>query len=133
MKKLISIVLSAFIAFLAFGCNSNVNSTESEAPKGEYNIAYITIPFLTTAQFEFDSLQDSYNLESGNDSYQKRTEHYFDYSSGYYSGNENLSYYCKINDWEYGKNDTIILYLIDGRTIQTSTENVLLMYEPVLN
>ncbi len=37
-----------------------------------------------------------------------------------------------IDDWAYGDNDTIILYLDDGRTLQTATSNVVLMYEPTV-
>ena len=106
-------ILSMLIVFASAGC---AKTEESEAPKGEYNIAYVTISYYTEKQMNFDLNQ-------------KETVSRFSNSSGFF-GDNNYAYYCKIKDWEYGKNDTFILYLEDGRTMQTSTENVLLMYDP---
>ena len=96
-----------------------------EYKKGEYNLAYLTIPFLneTTRISEEDQM-------SRNPDYQGNINTLKTYSSGYNYEALTHAYFCYITDWEYSKNDTIILYLKDGRTLQTSASNVLLVYDP---
>lgn len=125
MKKILSFTLAILLATLTIGCtantqtpNENTSNTEVEAPKGTYNVAYVTIPFLTQDQ-------KLYTNPNGESDY-VRTINKCSSSNWYYESNV----FCYINDYEFGKNDTIILYLTDGRTLQTSTSNVLLMYEP---
>ena len=106
MKKLLTITLAILFASLTIGCGT------AHASKETYNVAYISIAFLTTEDKDSSYIQKLNKTDSA----------FFRQSDD--------SYYCHITDWEYGKNDTIILYLTDGRTLQTSTNNVVLMYEP---
>lgn len=126
-KKILSITLILILSVLSFGCTSESNTNSEETyVKGTYNIAYINIYFYTEKDKINDEYQMSLNPEYHGDIYRLQN-----YSSGDISSTTlQMSYYCYITDWEYGKNDTIILYLTDGRTLQTSTNNVLLMYEP---
>ena len=48
-------------------------------------------------------------------------------------GPSDFSKILHIRDWEFSKNDTVILYIDDGRVLQTSVDNVVLMYDPSLN
>lgn len=107
MKKYLSILLVLIMTALFIGCAS-----EPEAQKGEYNIAYVTISF--------------YNVWHSHTP--DKLKQLQDYESFYWSDDTHTV--CHITDWKYGKNNTIILYLKDGRTLQTATENVLLMYDP---
>lgn len=104
MKKYISILLVLIMTALFIGC-------ATDETKNEYNIAYVKIVFHNQGDENTTTLQSIQNHDS----------------NYWYNG----SYaYCHITGWDYGKNDTIILYLKDGRTMQTSAENVLLMYDP---
>ena len=126
MKKLISIIAVFVLALSLFGCTTKSNSQdETEYSKGNYNIAYVTIAFFTEIDKNRETNQMSINPDYHGDMYYMET-----FSSGYTSNSLQMTYYCRINDWEYGKSDTIILYLTDGRALQTSTNNVLLMYDP---
>ena len=130
MKKLLSFTLAVLFAALTIGCTANTqttNDTDVEAPKGTYNIAYVNSYFLTEFDKNADEAQMSINPDYHGDLYRLQN-----LSSGYISHAVQMNYYCYITDWEYSKNDTIILYLTDGRTLQTSTNNVILMYDPNL-
>ena len=130
MKKLLSFTFAILLTSLTIGCTANTqtsNNTEIETPKGTYNIAYISSYFLTEFDKNADEAQMSLNPEYHGDLYKFQS-----YSSGYISHAVQMNYYCYITDWEYGKNDTIILHLTDGRTLQTSSNNVILMYDPNL-
>lgn len=105
MKKNFSIFIILLTTALFIGCTT-------ETKKNDYNIAYLSISFYN----------DMYKTSSSN------IESLKNHESNYWT-NENYAY-CHISDWDFGENDTIILYLTDGRTLQTATENVLLMYEP---
>lgn len=103
MKKYISILLVLIMTALFIGCTSET--------KADYNIAYVKIIFYNQGQENTNTLTSLQN-----------------HDSNYWS---NSTYaYCHITGWDYGKNNTIILYLKDGRTMQTSADNVLLMYDP---
>ena len=126
MKKFISLLFVFVLALSTIGCATTTNSSDEQEPKkGEYNIAYVNMDFFTEYDKEYEKSQTSLNPEYHGDFYQVQTQ-----SSGYTSRSLQLTYFCHITDWEYGKNDTIILYLTDGRTLQTSSNNVTLVYDP---
>ena len=113
MKKYLSIVLVIIMTALFIGCTSKTEASEIDSPKTEYNIAYLKIPFYNQGQENTDAAQSIINHDSN------------------FWSNSNYAY-CHITDWYYSRNDTIVLYLKDGRKLQTHTENVLLMYDPDL-
>lgn len=113
MKKFLSIFLTALLASLIVGCAS-----QPEPKKENYNIAYVNCiinfnDYYANSTDSFDSVINKYN----------------NFDSGYTISTTNQFTYFKIKDWDYGENNTIILYLKDGRTLQTSVDNVVLMYE----
>lgn len=113
MKRLFSIALAILLASLTIGCN-----TTTHADKETYNMAYVTIPFIT---------EDQKQHVDGNGDHDFVKIINKCSSSNWYSDNNVFVY---IDDWNYGENDTIVLYLTDGRTIQTASCNVLLVNEP---
>lgn len=110
MKKIVSLILALLTTFIFFGC-ATTTPEETEYSKGKYNIAYLSF------------FVNNEHMSNYFDDYISK-----DFSSAAYGGG-NITY-MMIDDWEFGKNDTIILYLKDGRTLQTSIDNVVLMYDP---
>lgn len=110
MKRFL-IIISILMLFISSGCTTN---------NGYYfNVAYITEDFLTAEQKDM-------NQTTVND---MNT-----YTSGlYYMNNCNTTYYVRIKGFKYKSNNTILLELEDGRKMQTSVENVILMYDPDIN
>ncbi len=114
-KKLLAILLVIVMCFLAVGCNGT-------GKKEDYNIAYVTLyTYYTDALTELSQNNEYANFD------QAPT-----YSSWTFYNNNNATTVFLIDDWAYGDNDTIILYLTDGRTLQTASSNVVLMYEPIV-
>ena len=110
MRKLKIVVLSfvILVLFLFSACSSGNNADVAENQKEDYNIAYISFHIYG----EFPGNLDEMNQHLGST--------YHSTSATYYH----------ISDWKYGKNETIILYFPDGRVLQTSTNNVVLMKDP---
>lgn len=104
MKKFL-IMLSMLMLLVSAGCT---------VTKNNYNVAYITEDFLTAHKKDTSpAYVDEMNKYTSNIFWTSDT-----------------TYYARIKSWDYGKNDTIILELDDGRTLQTASENVILMYDP---
>lgn len=121
MKKKCLVILSLLCVML-FGCTSNKESNANTTiPKEKYNIAYVNCII---------NFNDYY--ANGTDSFDSVIHKYNDFDSGYTISTTNQFTYFKIKDWDYGENNTIILYLKDRRTLQTSVNNVVLMYETLI-
>ena len=117
-KKTVLFILICIICMYSIGCNTSNNVNTA---KEKYNIAYVSfyIPYndANISTLSGDNAK-FYDLS--------------DYTSGRVSSSENVSTYFYLRDWDYGNNDTIILYLLDGRTLQTSASNVVLMNESAI-
>lgn len=105
MKKLF-ILLSLIFVVSLIGCSSESST------KNDYNVAYVKFYTYIYDDVSFNVHYDNFTKNDGST----------------YTGDQ--SYTClAITKWEYGSNDTVILYLKDGRVLQTSFDNVMLMHD----
>lgn len=111
MRKIIVILMCLMLC----GCGSS----EEEYSRGNYNVAYLKIGFGILSG-DFDDVNLINHIERLNST--DTTTVYGDSCT-----------LLHISDWEFSRNDTVILYIDDGRVLQTSIDNVVLMYDPNLN
>ena len=127
-KRKFVAILSLLITISVFpGCSGSENKTSSKAQN--YNLALIS-NFSGLPQYTNKTIELTTYNESDPNPWGERI-HATDNTTVYtWGGNNDHTNIYPISSWEYGDSDTIILYLMNGNVIQTSSENVLLYYDP---
>ena len=125
-KKFVAIVTLLLSISVFSGCSASDNTSSSKNVK--YNFVAITgfgnLPTVTESPINFTYEHPSLD-QDGNVINVTTTDPYKSIGDPYA-----CTYLYPISSWEYGDSNTIILYLMNGNIIQTSSENVLLYYDP---